>query len=308
MNQARVRHFAEYLLVRIVVCVLQTLRPETFHTFARFMARLCSDVLRIRAAVIDENLQIAFPEWTAEARRACARRMWEHLFLFVAEVVQAPRKIHVTNYRDYVVFANEPEFARLMFDDRPTIFLTAHFGVFEMLGFFTGLVGFPSYTIVRTLDNPYLEKFLAQFRGATGQHLIAKEGATEQINEVLQRAELLGILADQYAGQKGLWVNFFGKPASTHKAIALLALTQGVRLAVATERRRAGPMTFLQILHAEFDPQTAPPEMLTPKAVTQWFTTEFEKFIRTAPEQYWWLHRRWKDNRKKKSAAVASSP
>ncbi len=307
MNTARLRHLAEYLAVRIVVCVLQMLRPETFHAFARLMARLCTDVVPVRRQVLEENLRIAFPDWTPAERRDCTRRMWEHLFLFVAEVAQAPRKIHISNYRDFVVFENEPEFARCMYDGRPTIFLTAHFGAFEMLGYFAGMTGIPSYTVVRTLDNPYLERFLARFRGATGQHLIPKEGAAQKIAEVLDRGDLLGILADQYAGSKGIWVDFFGRPASTPKAIALLALSQGVRLVVASVRRDGRPMRFRQTLHAVLDPQAAPPELSTPRGITQWFTAEFEKFIRAEPSQYWWLHRRWKDGRKKRPNGTSES-
>jgi Kdo2-lipid IVA lauroyltransferase/acyltransferase len=311
VNLTSLRHRAEYLAVRVLVCVLQTLRMETCAVLARRFARLATDLFRLRADVLAENLAIAYPHWTAAERRTCILRMWEHLFLFIAEVVQSPRKIRVTNYRRYVTFREEADFARVMYDDRPTIFLTAHFGAFEMLGYFAGMVGIPSYTIVRTLDNPLLETFLARFRGATGQHLIAKEGASDRIGEVLKQGHLLGILADQYAGSKGSWVTFFGKPASTHKAVALLALTEGARLIVATVRRDGRPMQYVETFHGEFDPRTATPEQLNPTAITQWFTTEFEQFIRAEPSQYWWLHRRWKDNRKtraaKRGAAAAAA-
>ena len=311
VNLTSLRHRAEYLAVRVLFCVLQTLRIETCAALARRAARFCTDVLKLRADVPAENLAIAYPHWTEAERRACILRMWEHLFLFVAEVAQSPRKIRITNYRRYVTFREEADFARVMYDDRPTIFLTAHFGAFEMLGYFAGMVGIPSYTIVRTLDNPYLEAFLARFRGATGQHLIAKEGASDRIADVLRQGHLLGILADQYAGSKGSWVKFFGKSASTHKAVALLALTEGARLIVATVRRDGGPMQYVETFHAEFDPRTATTEATNPTAITQWFTDEFERFIRDDPSQYWWLHRRWKDNRKeraaKKRAAAAAA-
>jgi KDO2-lipid IV(A) lauroyltransferase len=184
-----------------------------------------------------------------------------------------------------------------MFDDRGVIFVTAHFGVFEMLGYNCGLTGFPNHSIARTLDNPYLEEFVQRFRGATGQHLIDKEGASDEMLAVLGRGGIIGILADQYAGTKGCWVEFFGHPASAHKAIALLSLANDVPLVVVSCRRTTEPLHFEQRAHAVFDPRTAPPEMQNVKAITQWFTSEFEKFVRETPEQYWWLHRRWKDNR-----------
>ena len=302
MNLLKVRHLLEYLAVRVFVCVVQMLRLETCHAMAKRLAWLFTDVFPVRKAVVEENLGIAFPEWNAERRHACRRAMWEHLFLFIAEIAHAPRRIHITNYRDYINFENRDVFARVMFDKRGVVFVTAHFGVFEILGFNSGLTGSPTYSVARTLDNPYLEAFIGRFRGATGQHLIPKDGGSERLLEVLGEGGIVGVLADQHGGKKGCWIEFFGKPASAHKAIALLSLTNDVPLCVVSCRRTTGPLQFLQRAHAVFDPRTAPPEMLTVPAVTQWFTSEFEKFIRETPEQYWWLHKRWKDHRKKKAA------
>ena len=305
MNWLKLRYLAEYFCVRVVVCLLQMFPPEALRGWARGMAWLFTFAAPVRKAVVEENLQIAFPEWNAERRTECRRGMWEHLFLFIAEVAQAPRRIHITNYRDHIEFQNRDVFARTMFDSRGVVFVTAHFGVFEMLGYNCGLTGFPNYSVARTLDNPYLDAFVARFRGATGQHLIDKEGGSEKMLQVLSQGGIVGVLADQYGGKKGCWVEFFGKPASTHKAIALLALSNDVPLVVVSCIRTTGPMQFLQRAHAVFDPRTAPPEMQTVPAVTQWFTAEFEKFIRETPEQYWWLHKRWKDHRKKKPTAAA---
>ena len=83
-----------------------------------------------------------------------------------------------------------------------------------------GILGFPTYTVARTLDNPYLDRFVNRFRAATGQHIIPKNGGYDQIVDVLARGGTMTFLADQYAGPKGCWVEFFGRPASAHKAIA----------------------------------------------------------------------------------------
>jgi len=296
----KLRHLLEYLVARVFVCALQTLRPETCLSLARALGWLCGDVLKVRAATVDENLRLAFPDWTEDRRRKVRRRMWTHLFLFAAEVTQAPRRIRITNYRDFIDFQNRDVFGNTMFDKRGVIFVTAHFGVFEMLGYNSGLTGFPTYSVARTLDNPYLEAFIGRFRGATGQHLIPKEGGSERMMQVLGSGGIVGILADQYAGSKGCWVDFFGRPASAHKAVALLSLGNDIPLVVVSCKRTDGPMRFTQYAHAVFDPRTAPPEMQNVKAVTQWFTSEFEKFIRETPDQYWWLHRRWRDKREKK--------
>ncbi len=161
---------------------------------------------------------------SADQRLRLARRMWEHLFLLVLEVAHTPRKIHETNWRDYVRLTNEAELVRRLIEDRPVLVVSAHLGNFEVGGYVLGVLGFPTYTVARTLDNPYLDAFLNDFRGRTGQHIIPKNGGYDQIVDVLARGGTMTFLADQYAGPKGCWVEFFGRPASAHKAIALLAL------------------------------------------------------------------------------------
>ena len=102
-----------------------------------------------------------------------------------------------------------------------------------------------------TLDNKYLNDFLERFRGATGQHLIPKEGGYDQILRS-GRGGTMAFLADQAAGPKGCWVDFFGRPASTYKAIALLALDVA-DLPSATRLDR--PMHFEMVVSEIIDPR-----------------------------------------------------
>ena len=113
----------------------------------------------------------------------------------------------------------------MLLDDRPLLIVTAHFGNFEVGGYVLGMLGFPTYTVARTLDNPYLDRFVNRFRGAHGPaHHSRRTAATTRSSTCSARGGTMTFLADQYAGPKGCWVEFFGRPASAHKAIALLAL------------------------------------------------------------------------------------
>lgn len=295
-----------YLAVRILICVIQALRVDTGARIARWLAWVMADVIKIRARVVDENLAQAFPKLRPDERLRLARGMWEHLFLLVLEVAHAPRKIHETNWRDYVRLSRvKPLVARLL-DDRPALIVTGHFGNFELGGYVLGILGFTSHTVARTLDNPYLDRFVNRFRGTTGQHIIPKKGGYDQILDVLGRGGTMTFLVDQYAGPKGCWVEFFGRPASTHKAIALLALDNDAPMIVSSATRGEGPLKLEMSCVAIADPRDASQELGTVKELTQWFTTALEEMIRRAPDQYWWLHRRWKDprppKRKKKAA------
>jgi KDO2-lipid IV(A) lauroyltransferase len=216
--------YTAYLVVRLFVCVVQAMPVDRCAGVARLLAHFCCSILKIRRRLVEENLRYAFPTMTADERKQLSREMWEHLFLLVVEVIHAPRKIHHTNWRDYVTLVNADRIIRTFFDDRPTVIVCGHYGNFELSGFTLGILGFPSYTIARTLDNPYLDRFLNEFRGMTGQYILPKEGSSGEVQQILQQGGILALLGDQNAGRKGCWVEFFGRPASSHKGIALFTL------------------------------------------------------------------------------------
>lgn len=306
MRRQQMVDFLVYVVVRIFICIVQAMRMDTGQWVAKALAWLFSDVLKIRRGVVDDNLAHAFPEMSPGDRLQLARRMWEHLFLLVLEVAHTPRKIHETNWRDYIKLGNQKQLVQLLLDDRPVLIVAAHLGNFEVGGYVLGVLGFPTYTVARTLDNPYLDDFVNRFRGKTGQHIIPKNGGFDQITEVLSQGGTMTFLADQYAGAKGCWVEFFGRPASAHKAIALLALDSNSQISVSGVRRLERPMQFELLNYAMMDPHAAGNATSNVRELTQWYTTRLEELIRRSPDQYWWLHRRWKDTREKKPAKKAA--
>ncbi len=306
MRRRRIIDYLVYVAVRVLICAVQAMPVETGRRLAHLLARLFCDMLHVRSRVVDDNLAHAFPAMSPTERTDLARRMWEHLFLLVLEVAHTPRKIHETNWRDYVVLHNEVELVRDLLDDRPLLIIASHLGNFEVGGYVLGILGFPTYTVARTLDNPYLDRFVNDFRGRTGQHMIPKNGGFDQITGILADGGTMTFLADQYAGPKGCWVQFFGRPASAHKAIALLALDNNARMSVCTAQRLGRPMRFELCNYAMIDPQTVGNSAGAVRELTQWYTTRLEELIRRVPDQYWWLHRRWKDTRERKPQKKAA--
>lgn len=295
-----------YLLVRTFICVLQAVSMETCQQVTAALATLFADVLKIRRAVVDENLRYAFPEKSPEERRLITWQMWRHLFTLVVEIAQAPRKIHETNWRDFLTLHNADLLTRLGLGNRPVVIVSAHFGNFEMAGYLLAILGFPTYTVARTLDNPHVNAFLNRFRSRTGQHMIPKRDGYDQIVSVLSRGQMMTFLADQYAGSKGCWVEFFGRPASAHKAIALFSLSHDAPLVIGYARRCERPLHYDLVIAAVADPRSGEEHVSSVPRLTQWYTSHLEQIIRGAPEQYWWIHRRWKDTRRAKSRKKAA--
>jgi Kdo2-lipid IVA lauroyltransferase/acyltransferase len=283
-----------YVVIRVVICIIQSMHIETCDVLARVMARVACDVARIRYDVVDENLRHAFPHWDRATRRTFMRRMWHHLFLMVAEVAHARRAIHEMSFHDHVIFRDKPTLVRYLLDQRPTVLVTAHYGNFEVAGYVLGMFGFPSFTVARPLDNPYLDRFVNRFRGSTGQFILPKQGCAPRIQAVLDSGGTLSLLGDQYAGSKGCWVEFLGRPASCHKAVALFTLTSGAPQLVCYVRRTGKPMQFEIGVAGVADPTTWDGQLAGVKPLTRWYNERLEEMIREAPEQYWWIHRRWK--------------
>jgi Kdo2-lipid IVA lauroyltransferase/acyltransferase len=308
----QLRHLAEYLAVRVALALIQAVSIETCHSVSRWLAWLAADVLRIRGRVVEENLRIAFPEMSDAERRAIARRMWQHLLLMVCEVAQIQRKIHETNWRKFVQVRGKREWILAVSKAGPKVCVTGHFGNFEALGHVSNFWGFRTYTVARTLDNPYLERLVTRFRQSMGQRLLPKTDSAGQADEVLQTGSILALLGDQHAGRKGCVVDFLGRPASCHKALALFALLNRAPLLVATCTRTRRPLHFSMQMDGILDPAENPPEFSSVEELTQWYNDVLTRRIREEPDQYWWLHDRWKEvpaakRRKRKPALAASS-
>jgi KDO2-lipid IV(A) lauroyltransferase len=291
----RIVDYAAYLAVRAAVCLIQSASLETCQAWSRRLGWMLWHVVRLRRQIVDANLLIAFPRSSPRERATIAVGMWEHLLLMVAEIAHAPRKIHRTNWRRLTQIPDMELMARRLLDRRPVVLISGHLGNFEMGGYMLGLHGFPTHTIARTLDNPYLDRWINQFRAATGQYMLAKDGSSREIDELLKRGGTLALLGDQHAGKAGVWVDFFGKPASTHKAVALFTLASQAPTATVANLRTGGPLQFEMCLAEFVDPADPGFDLGTVPLLTEWYTRQLEELIRATPQQYWWLHQRWRE-------------
>lgn len=292
--------YVVYLLVRVVVCVLQTLSVTASLRLAEALAWLAYRVNRRHRRVAADNLSHAFPEMGEADRDRLVRDVYRHFFRMMLTMVHLPRCYHVTNWRRYLDITPGIPLLEAMVSGRPVLLVTGHFGNWELGGYTLGVVGFTSHAIFRPLDNPYLDRFLRQFRQRTGQGLLAKHGDFERMQAILEANGAIATLGDQDAGQRGLYVEFFNRPASTHKAIALMALEYNAPLVVLGIPCVAAPLFHHLCVSDVVDPAEYAGRPDAVPAMTQRFTDALETLIRRHPEQYLWLHRRWKHQPKGK--------
>jgi len=297
-----------YVLARTFVCIVQSISLDSCRVVAGLLARVAYDVLKLRRGVVDENLRHAFPEWSERRRRETARAMWRHLFLMAAEVAHAPRKLHAFSFNRRIRFQDRRQIVDYLLQDRPIVLVTGHFGNFELSGWVAGMLGFPIHSIARPLDNPLLHDWITRFRESQGQYLLDKNGCAPQVARLLDASATIGILGDQHAGDKGLWIDFLGRPASCHKATALFTLTSGAPQLVVTMRRLDQPLHFELAIEGVADPACGGEHLRNVRTLTQWYNDRLGSAIRREPSQYWWVHRRWKGRAKPRRSRAATRP
>ncbi len=292
-------HYLVYLVVRFAFCIIQAIPIRWCERFANTMAVLLNDWIPFRRKVIHDNLIHVFPDHSDQQILDISRQMWSHLILMACEVAHAPRSIHETNWRAYFSIENRKAIVGAMLDRRPVVLVAGHFGNFELGGFISGLLGVPTYTVARELDNPFLHRFMNEFRQRSGQFILPKDGSGDLVEVALQQGHTMTLLGDQYAGDKGVWVNFLGRQASCHKALALFTLTSGAPMVVVATRRTSGPMKFAIDFGGTADPLCLASDQQSVKGLTEWYNSRMAEQIMASPGQYWWVHRRWKPKQKK---------
>lgn len=293
-TRSTIRDFSEFLAVRIVLSILQAMPLSWGYTLARGLAWLAYKIDRRHRVVADQNLQIAFPQWSAAERDQAIREVYVHFCSMVIEMTHLPRMLHVHNWKKYMQLGRGDEMVSALLSGRPLIVITGHFGNWELAGYALALFGFNSYAVARPLDNPWLDDLLKRFRKKTGQELLNKNGDSNRMADLLDAGGILCTLADQDAGQNGLFVPFFGKPASTHKAVALLALHHQALVAVVGTRRVGTGLKYLIDVEVVLDTKAYLDDQNAVRRLTQDYTLAWERLVSKAPEQYLWLHRRWK--------------
>lgn len=289
--------YAVYLVIRCLVAILQALPVRLAFRSADLLAALAYHADRRHREVAAENLRFAFPGHSPKQVDDLVRGCYRHFLRLVVEIVLMPRKYNLENLRKFGRIVRADRVLDAMLGDRPALIVTAHFGNWEFAGYALGAWGFRSYAIARVLDNPWLEGFFKKFRQATGQTIIAKKDDFGRLEEVLKTGGKVATLADQDAGPRGVFIDFFGRPASAHKAVALMAIEFDAVMVVVGAPRTGCPddSYYYNIICEDFiDPREYASQPDAVKAITQRYHESLERMIRQYPEQYFWLHRRWK--------------
>ena len=295
--------YLAYLALRGLLFVMFMFSVESNLRFARFLGReLWKNYHRGRKRSID-NLRLSFPDKDDEWIEDTGRKSFESILMLIVDMMFTPRLVKRDNWQQFSRCSNLERTKWMMQGGQGMLLLTAHYGNFEIMGYLLGAFGFNIYSIARPLDNKYISKYLYGIREKAGQKILDKKGVSEQMEVLAENHATLGFIADQDAGKKGVFVDFFGRKASTYKSVGLMAMRYNMPIGIARAMRIDDGFKFdiavtRVIMPDEWADKDKPLEW-----ITQEYTKAIEDFVREEPSQYWWLHRRWKHRPKEERQA-----
>jgi Kdo2-lipid IVA lauroyltransferase/acyltransferase len=240
------------------------------------------------------NLQLAFPDKSAHERRKILRGEFTSLGRQLAEVCLFPSYTR-ENVTKIVVYDGFENFERAETRGKGVIYLTAHLGGWELSAFAHSIQGHPLHVVMRGMDNPFLDRFITHLRTMHGNRAVDKGNFVRGLLSAMKAGETVGILMDtNMTPPQGVFVDFFGIPACTASGLA--------RIALRTDAAVVPGFTIwdreLRKYRLRFDPALAlirtGHEEADIVANTALFTKVIEQYVRRYPDQWLWVHRRWK--------------
>ena len=287
------RFRAEYLAALLLLRVLAILPKEVSLMIASMVAAGAYLVMSQLRRIANRNLTFAFPQQPKKQKLKLIWRVFMNFGRLLVEFSRLP-KLNRENISEVVVYEGFENFSEALRRGKGTLFLTAHFGAWELCPFAHALYGYPLKFVVRPIDNPYLDRLVTSYRTMSGNQIIQKRNSLKELLRALKKRESVGILIDQNTTREaGVFVDFFGKPASAIRGPVTLALKTDAPIVFSLDVRQPDNRHHVLILPAidlaisgnlEQDVQTNTVRILK----------ILEGYIRQYPGQWLWLHNRWK--------------
>jgi len=283
----------EYAAARIILSVIGALPFRQSIRLGRFFGLIAYLVARELRRTGEINLKLAFPEKTSEERRQLLKGCFESLGRALGVFS------HFADPPESILSVLEPSgiehLDQVKESGRGAILFTAHLGAWELTSYGLSLLGHPISFLVRPIDNPKIEQMVDRYRTRTGNKTLDKFSAARSMVKTLRSGEFLGLLIDLNALEdEAIFVNFFGVPASTNFMTAKLALRSDVPIIPVFAPWDKTRQKFLLQVNEPVELKRSGDDEADVRELTTRLTQHFEDQIRRYPDQWLWIHKRWK--------------
>jgi KDO2-lipid IV(A) lauroyltransferase len=277
------------LIIKVTKRIPLSLRKFLFTTMAGFFYYLS----RKHRLIAIHNLQRSFPEKSSGEIQKIARRSYSNFALLAAEFADLTN-LNKNNLPDWIIIEGLENYIEACKEGKGVLLFSAHFGNWEIGNAALAISTQPLVFLYRVLDSPFLERNITSVRSFCGNISLSKENAMRPIIRYLKKKTTVCMLIDQnVAWYDGIFVNFFGREACTTSGLALLTLhTQAPVLPVFTRRLPEGK--YILEIGSKVEITRSGSRSDDVLINTQNFTKIVEEKIRQYPEQWFWVHQRWK--------------
>lgn len=246
-----------------------------------------------RAAMF--NLKLAFPDWTEKQRKRIVKGMIRQIGWMAGEFSQFP-KYTASNIGRVVMVDGFENFDAARRRGKGVIFLTGHMSAWELAPFAQALFGYPLHFLVRPITNERVDILINGYRCLSGNQPIEKNRAARAMLKVLNEGGTVGILADQNTGlEEGVFVDFFGIPACTTSGLARIAMRTDAAVVPGFLHWDRSRRKYVLSFGAAVELLRTADEEADVRENTARFTHGIEEYVRKFPEQWLWVHKRWKN-------------
>ena len=299
------KHRFEYLLVRAVLFFVGRLPEGAARAFGRRLGDFAFTVLRIRRQVTMDNLTAAFPEWSPAQVERTARDCYRHFGITFLEFARFPL-LGDDQFRSLVEIRRVEYLVEAKRQGQGLVLCTGHFGNWEAFGARVALDGFPVWVTAKTQRNPAIDDYVTRAREARGMRVLKVEEGFRRMLRPLRDGEFMTFLIDQDAGRRGIFIDFLGRPASTALGVARFARMSHCPIVSGYVVRQPDGRYVAEFeapihLREDLEPDEAERDALV-RLVAQ-----LEERVRRHPEQWFWMHRRWKTQPNPNGSPVTSS-
>ncbi|MFC2150569.1 lysophospholipid acyltransferase family protein [Calditrichota bacterium] len=259
---------------------------------ATFLGWFAARVVKFRKSVAMDNLHHAFPGKSAQELERVYLNCWQHFMRVGAELARLPL-LNRDNIERYVDVSAHPLMGKLLERGKGILVASGHIGNWEILGAAMSAMGYPITYVVTNQSNKRVEEWIDRMRQSLGIEIIPRREAVKGVLNALKRNRVIAVLCDQDAGDAGVFVEFFGRKASTPRGPALFHLKTGAPILYVTCLYQRGGRYKIDLEEIKV-PELTEDREANIASIMQAVTIRLEQDVRSHPEQWLWLHRRWK--------------